>query len=603
MTKGILEHILVSNISVDEIVGKFKEINETVSSLFQCSNEDFKFLNDKFKEYYKQTQSISDSAKNLFNLISKNKLTSTVEEKLDYYYKQLESYDNTFREITGSLNELLEHSDRNLELIAVPKNNLYQSYMVLKLVLNHADLKQLFDKEKGDDIKNKLLNLFNDIEEKYMRYNKTLDVLKEHVKDVRKKIAAIEEFHVQQINSILNNIEYSKELLSKKNQVAAQKYPDLYNLVVDNTENKDKIVTNLQYHDIIRQKMEHIQQAYENVIENLSMNGKDKNRSNKELSSVILQVRDIARIQASQLYHTNKDYQKAIEEISESLLNMGENVIVISDMCDDFAAISGKGKADHFSEISEQLKATIKLKGKLIKNNIEIDTHYSSVSTQISSFINAFNDMYKPMNQLFGLNKYLEDDGDSDKDHLKLSRLHIKLLLKEIEQNLNSANGLSKNIINAYNKTRQEVAESMSEEVIEKELRNLSDNGYELITHIDECKDKLKSMIGQNDDYCTGLSDQILKDVRKVKYYDDFDKKVKTIIDKHSEIFDNINLNNEDGLDELDILKSHYTMKSERDVHQLSFKEMGDDNGMELFVDDSAEKGNGEEQDSNIELF
>ncbi len=603
MKKGVLEHILMSTISIDEIVEKFKEINNTVASLFQCSNDDFKFMNEKFKGYYKETQSISDSAKNLFNLISKKKFTCSVEEKLDHYYKQLENYDNTFKEIIDSLNELLEQSDRSLELIAVPKNNLYQSYMVLKLVLNHSDLKQLFDKEKGDEIKTKLLTLFNDIEEKYIIYNKKLDMLKDRVKDTKKKITDIEEFHVKQVNLILNNIEYSKELLSKKNQVAAKKYPELYNLVVDNTENKDKIVTNLQYHDIIRQRMEHIQKAYEDVIENLSQNGKTETRSNKELTQIIIQVRDIARIQASQLYHTNKDYQKAIEEISESLLNMGENVIVISDMCNDFAAVGNKSKTDHFSEISEQLKATIKLKGKLIKNNIEIDTHYADISASISDFINAFNNIYKPINQLFGLNKYLEDSGGGEQEHLKLSRLHIKLLLKEIEQNISSTNDLSKNIITAYNKTREEVSKSMSEEVIEKELRNLSDNGYELISQIDECKEKLKSMIVQNDDYCDGLSDQILRDVRGVKYYDDYDKKVKKIINTHGEIFNNITLDSEDGFEELDVLKSHYTMKSEREVHQLSFKSMGDDGGMELFTDESAGGGDEEEPDSNIELF
>ncbi len=601
MKKGILEHIMMSTISVNEIVEKFKEINQTVSSLFQCSNDDFRFLNEKFKGYYKKTQNISDSAKNLFNLISKEKLTCSVEEKLDHYYKQLENYDSTFRKIIDSLNELIEKSDRSLELMAVPKNNLYQSYMVLKLVLNHADLKLLFDREKGDEIKAKLLKLFNVIEEKYMNYNKRLDMLKDYVSDVKKQMNTIEEFHVKQINSILNNIEYSKELLSKKNQVAAKRYPELYNLVVDNTENKDKIVTNLQYHDIIRQRMEHIQKAYENVIENLTENGKSSDRSNKELAQIILQVRDIARIQASQLYHTNKDYQKSIEEISESLLNMGENVIGISDMCNDFAAISDKSKTDHFSEISDQLKATIKLKSKLIRNNIEIDQYYSDISSQISDFIDSFNNIYQQIQKLFGLKKYVEECDHEDKEHLKLSRLHIKLLLKEIEQNLSSANELSKNIINAYNDTRKAVSQSMSEEVIERELKNLTDNGYELISQIDGCKEKLKSMIVQNDDFCYGLSDQILKDVREVKYYDDFDKKVKKIIDTHSEIFNNINLDSEDEFEELDVLKSHYTMKSERDVHQMSFKSMSEDDGTELF---SQESGAGEEeQGSNVELF
>jgi hypothetical protein len=69
-------------------------------------------------------------------------------------------------------------------------------------------------------------------------------------------------------------------------------------------------------------------------IQKLTTYRNDNNgKANDEISAYLVQVGDIVRIQASQLLQTNKEYESAMDSISEELLSFSENMTGITDIC------------------------------------------------------------------------------------------------------------------------------------------------------------------------------------------------------------------------------------------------------------------------------
>jgi hypothetical protein len=97
------------------------------------------------------------------------------------------------------------------------------------------------------------------------------------------------------------------------------------------------IVTKLQFHDIIRQKLEHIQQINQNIInELLALPQGATNQQGSQANKYLPLMPDITRLHAAQLSHTNAEYQKAFAEIKNNLESIRNKTDIISENCSTF---------------------------------------------------------------------------------------------------------------------------------------------------------------------------------------------------------------------------------------------------------------------------
>jgi hypothetical protein len=86
-----------------------------------------------------------------------------------------------------------------------------------------------------------------------------------------------------------------------------------------------EVITNIQFHDIIRQKMEHIQLSQNELIKEINeLESTNKNKENQ--LNLIVKIPEITDIQVAQLLYTNKDYQTSIEKITNQLLEVGNEM-------------------------------------------------------------------------------------------------------------------------------------------------------------------------------------------------------------------------------------------------------------------------------------
>ena len=147
-------------------------------------------------------------------------------------------------------------------------------------------------------------------------------------KEFPAKIAAL----IQKVNKSLGQLhQYSSDDFVPVNKIFKNYYDQSKNVdpvVEEKPEFKvykeviGKIITDLQFHDIIRQKLEHIENINNLLIEELNIRVKDMSYD----SEFIAVIPDICKVNEAQLVMINEEYQSTICKLRINLENM-ENYI------------------------------------------------------------------------------------------------------------------------------------------------------------------------------------------------------------------------------------------------------------------------------------
>ena len=136
----------------------------------------------------------------------------------------------------------------------------------------------------------------------------------------------------------------------------SRRLPSLKTLTDQISESIANIITNLQYHDIIRQKIEHVQSSHRGLLQNLT----DFDPSNEaQHIDYLSRIRDLANIQAALLVRANKEYQRAIELITEKFRSISEDMANISMLCTELTQAQFNQDEIHFSDLCQKLDSIL----------------------------------------------------------------------------------------------------------------------------------------------------------------------------------------------------------------------------------------------------
>jgi hypothetical protein len=244
--------------------------------------------------------------------------------------------------------------------------NLRQNLMTKKFLLANLKLEAScknisgIENEKAiDDVNSSIENIIAGIHETETILLDIKKILLEH----QNKMVVLSNENCSALESCFKSITNKINELVDLRQNALMAIPKLKQMTEDCRANVSQIITNLQYHDIIKQKMDHIQLTHRNLVNELDELGKKGEPGEKHLyAKFFLKIRDIAGLQAAQLIHANKAYQNAIKEITNSLTGTGESMAEISQLCNQFISrpelfdvLNEKELELHLEKLSEQI--------------------------------------------------------------------------------------------------------------------------------------------------------------------------------------------------------------------------------------------------------
>ncbi len=586
----------LSKESIKNVIILLSDIDVKITTLNESSAKDFLNLNNSLKGNYKIAEKISNNATKLFEIFA-GKDRNYLLSKLDSYHTGLKIQIDDFIGYVTTGARVLDNIQSSLNSVFIPVKNFNQNLMTLNFLMANLKLNLTYLHKDNENV-HKIDLLIKDIKsskEAYDNLEMKINKLKALVKSVFDFFNNLKEQQNLILETLLEQIKSSVIILSAKHQEASVQMPELAKKTEDYFENVSKIVTNLQYHDIIRQKMEHVQQTHKEIIEEL--NAFDFSDENAELAGhtkKFLKIRDIASVQVAQLIHTNQEYQEAIEKITKNFLEIGEDMKSIAHMCSAFSEHNLAYGITHFQEIEKKLERAVELINKFSSDGEEFNNRINNIQLacdEIDGELQKLSSKNKQLSkQIIEIFKML-DNLDANIPGLD----KLKYQIKDINENVQEDLELIKSHYDDVNDELYSIGTIVAEEYekdFKHKLNRIAESIYSIVKVLNEDNSEVKEILDENKELGNQLAMNIQASIEKVKYYDFFEQVIEEIIIELNNIYLAIK-SDSDSLkldDNLESLKERYTMESQRDIH---------DN----IMNEDSEKNKKEEDEDDIEFF
>ncbi len=544
----------------------FSEIENQISTLQHFSTNDFGSFNEKLKQFNETVKKINNNSIDVLNILDSDS-TSDYFTQLNFLHYEINVYVELFEE---KIKELIEKIEANLKLInslQLPLKNYKQNLITLKYLIANIKLNLLYEKN-DTNIYDDLIQIESAVKEVIVLlpdFEEGLEKIKTNIFITLLSFKQYRDRSVLNSSIIMHQTNFCLNLLNAKHSNIVHQVVELREKTKSCSENVSKIIVNLQFHDIIRQKIEHVQTA------NLKLLDEVFNESNVDEVN-FNKIKDVTELQIAHLLHTNQKYQSAIETIIEQFLdivnNLASSIPVYSSSEDVNYRLPYSYSEDDFVdgvEIVNNLNATIEEFSKKIEeinvliNTVEVSNSnifdkYSSLNTITLNFI----DKYKN-------NEKFKDDFQKLSLHLKNTQVFQKNqdVLKNVFDYMYN---LSEDFLNIE-------IEDEKHKDFKEIIQNLGENVTNLVGNLKKINDGVISKLTDNYKVSNSLIFDIRYAVENVKYYDYFEKVMENeIINKLNLLSNQLNLEIKNDLDYdkkefLSKFESNYTMKSERDVH------------------------------------
>ena len=323
---------LLETYSVKEISSLFTAIDKQILSLHECSSEDFLSLNNDFKILYKQSSTIANNVNTILNVFN-TKRNKELYSNIHNFYDDLKSQFDIFDQKLQLSLEFLDQLSNQLRFVFFPLKNFGQNLMSLKYLLANLNLSlSESDNENGFENFRKIEERINKLKYFSERILRGINSLRKISKITYSNLTNIKDQNELNIEVFLNDIRDRINKIEEKYKKNEDCIPEIRKRSDKSAVSISDIIKKLQYQDIIKQKMEHIQQTHKDLINELEKfeNAPNDEKHLNDKAKFFIRIRDIAGLQAAQLIQANKEYQSALEIIFNNFMQIGDNMKVIS---------------------------------------------------------------------------------------------------------------------------------------------------------------------------------------------------------------------------------------------------------------------------------
>ena len=547
------------------------QIENEVSELNECSTSDFLLLNKNLKQQYSGVESVSRNITAVFEITTGKvgkKLHTDISEFYSLYNLSINNIGNEIENKNDTLEEIIYQH----KLMYIPLKNYLQNLVTINFLANSLKFNLEFKLGAKTETVVPLIKTLGEKIEKIKTSNTSFDDLTTELiaifENIADKTGSLVENNSYNLKSLNNHIAMVEKKLNEKFKEARIKLPEIKRIQNQYSQSVSKIIINLQYSDIIRQKIDHISNAQREMLNRI--NEIKRTQINKELDLDLLKIKDVADLQIAQLIRTSGEYQNAVKIISEKFVDISKDTNTLAFDILHFAGkkeIKEKEEYDFFF-ILDSLQKIKELVQSFINENSGLLDEYSKITKIDEKYEVIFSD-YKDecllaetvVNELFNIAR--EYSGEQKE---------ISDVLKQMESVYTTLTQSNKEI----DKYRTEIKERKYDISTDTDSGNRSGINTnitiidKLINDTKEYNKKIKKILLETETVEQIVSDDISKAIKEVKYYTHYEKASSEIIVMMQELYRLINIKHEDihsKVENLEKHKSAYTMKSERDIH------------------------------------
>ena len=437
----------------------------------------------------------------------------------------------------------------------------------------------------GDDVQGLIAHVDTGSSTLRIRTEEIINLLAEH-------LALAQEFETsQQENTklILDQSSRSIREMEMRHELSSQVIKDAAIRWKQISGSVGEVVSSLQFHDITRQRMEHVREGLMELLgegENASelperesfitwpLRGGLKNNGKRDTTEVISKAMVTCELQAAQLQHAREDFAGAGERIGENLYRISSAISVMSEDIQKAAGASGEKEDTYFSELEASLAKLMEAIGAFTEMNRKMSGSMLQVAHAMGEMASFIRDIQKVgiAMRITALNACIHAA------HIGDSGLALGVLADSIHDLSVNTEG-SIDIISTNLASIGVEAESLArqggrydQERLERENTSLLDQVKSLMKPLRQMDEELSDLLQRFDSDGTALQQEIEEMAAYLRVHDEMDRGIGAVVTSLQEVTGEMRAALPAGSDltkaaVLGDMAARYTMDQEREIH------------------------------------
>lgn len=555
--------------TVPEIVELFENVDLKIQALHQCSAEDFLGLNAKFKGFYKESKNVSKDASALLELFSRTK-NDQLKNDLELCRTELEQSLVALKGQQSETLRIVRKLNDALEEYLFPLRHINNEFSILNMELIAVDAvyRSVSKENAAYSLRfNALIREWENFVIEIVETKKLSQVFLQELSYSLNHIELIGGRGIRSLVSLLDFVEQGKHLFEVKQRESDENLPELRAKSDTCAKSIADVITSLQYQDIIRQKMEHIQQAHIKLLENLRQT--DVLATEDAWTSVLVQVRDISALQAAQLLATNKEYQAAIEAIAFHFRSIAKEMSAVASICRNTMSEDEHIRRTAISDLADRFKRTDSLLARVLdvfpectREVLFIRDGANTLQKRIDEHLQTFNTLSRRVDEL------LAPFRDVKEAHFEHYLSQINEMLDTMHHNMETVRVHNQVIVNAVEGLGLYAQKLGESDLLWNYVQVNVRRAHALSEHLLSTEKESNSLLLNIEKTSRSICEETQSALAAVRYYDFFENVIAEIVKglsaMSSRICANVDLSVHSDMTEV---RDLYTMESERKVH------------------------------------
>jgi methyl-accepting chemotaxis protein len=373
------------------------------------------------------------------------------------------------------------------------------------------------------------------------------------------------------------------------------------------TESMGQVIASVQFHDITRQQVEHVEEILDQAVREISTQGE----SDPGLGAW---VRDVLTLQAPQLRQAQEMFSGAVEELISNLISIGLGIEDLHGKITAVAYADKKGGVSildairhHIGDVTNAMRTT---SGHIAETSKTMSHMAETIST-VSTFVHGIEDIGAEI-ELIALNARVKAAHTGDQGR---TLGVIAMEIQNLSVDARARTGTVAEILNRISSVAERLSTLARDSDVSEMVGGIQGRFETVLDHLAGLDAELGTNIAHLSELSTGLVSQINALTSSIHFHDlvsdqllNLEKEITVLKDTFAPF--SAELDTARQPEKLREQLSRYTMDSERLVHLSVLGHHGDahddgevdlfgDNDVELFGDDNVELFS----DDNVELF
>jgi len=582
---------------------------ETLRKLAGTTENEFLQIGEQMQGVYLRSAEISQMANHLVEVASGERMRSLL-ERLRQMMRDMEAYLSSARTRSNESSSTLDGVQKLLAQVAKP----LEGFMKMNMTLHMLGVSIKIESARLGRMGVEFVNLALDVEKLSRQVNDKSGAILEHrqallsmIIENMATVQTTESVHDADVALTVNNTSTSLHELESANERFVQLGGKVAATSGEVTNNIGEVVSSMQFHDINRQQVEHVIEALEKLLADMT---RDSNEEANEVRSraLIVEAGDICELQEAQLHFASAELYTAVSTIVDNLREVGsKQTLMARETLAAIGVVDGSGSS-FVDRIKDGMAAVTEVLTSCFGTDRDMAATMKKVAatiSEITSFVNDIDDIGFEI-VLLALNAQIKAAHTGERGAaLGVLAEAIRQLSDEAVQRTNAVSVTLTEIHSA--------TEHLSVDADEDEATLC----VKLKTMESELAEILEMLGGMNDELLTTLSqvqgkvDALTEEVGRFTSEIDIHERTKAMADEVLAALSNIvgqarelEPASTEFKENLRLMEERYTMESERHIHEAIARKRSGQAEISVEVKAST-SGNAPETEfgDNVDLF